>query len=89
NAGGSSERLLTPDLGACYRPLFNRAGNRVFFLREEWPDGPTGTPKFSLWEVASDGTSIRQLADCHLFDNPLGWKAKNPPQPLRQPPTPE
>ena len=88
-ADGSAERLLTPNLGACHRPLFNRAGNRVFFLREEWPDGPAGTPKFSVWEVASDGTSIRQLADCHLFDDPLGWKAKNAPQPLRQPTAPE
>jgi len=73
NADGSSERLLTPDLGACHRPVFNRAGNRVFFLREKWPDGPAGTPEFSLWEVASDGTSIRQLTDCHLFDDPLAW----------------
>jgi hypothetical protein len=69
--------------------LFNRAGNRVFFLREEWPGGATGTPKFSVWEVATDGKSIRELADAHMFDDPLAWKPSGPPLPLRQATTPE
>lgn len=79
NSDGSSKRPLTPSVGGCYRPLFNRAGNRLFFLREEWPDGPTGTPKFSVWEVAIDGTAPRQLTDCTLFDDPLAWQPKGKP----------
>ena len=79
NSDGTSERPLTPSVGGCYRPLFNRAGNRLFFLREEWPDGPTGTPKFSVWEAAIDGTATRQLTDRTLFDDPLAWKPKGTP----------
>jgi Tol biopolymer transport system component len=76
NSDGSSERLLTPNVGGCYRPMFSRAGDRLFFLREEWPDGPTGTPKFSVWEAAIDGTTTQPLTDYHLFDDPLVWKPK-------------
>lgn len=78
-ADGSDNRLTTPNFGGCQRPLFSHSGDRLFFLHEEWPDGPTGTLRFSLWEVTLDGTPPRQLADRQLFDDPLAWKPKAPP----------
>lgn len=71
NADGTSERVITPNLGGCYRPVFTRAGDRLYFLDEEWPDGPTGDPKFSVWEISLAGGNVRMLADYSLFDAPL------------------
>jgi hypothetical protein len=51
----------------------------LFFLHEEWPDGATGVPKFSLWEIAVDGSLVRILADRGLFDAPLTWKPRTAP----------
>ena len=80
NADGTAERLLTVNVGGCWRtPVFSNKGTRLFFLREEWPDGSTGTPKFSVWEAAIDGTATRQVTDCQLFDDPLAWKPKGTP----------
>lgn len=79
DSDGSSERLLTPNIGGCSQPIFSRAGNRLFFFREEWPDGPTGTPRFNIWEAAIDGKTTQLLTDYHLFDNPLSWKPKGQP----------
>ena len=79
NADGTSERILTPNLGGCYRPVFTHAGGRLCFLREEWPDGPTGVPKFSVWEINVGGPAVRMLADHGLFDDPLGWKPATTP----------
>lgn len=74
NADGTSERVLTPQAGGCYRPTFSHSGDRLYFLREEWPDGATGVPKFSLWEIALEGAAVRMLTDRGLFDAPLSWK---------------
>lgn len=74
NVDGSSERELTPNMGGCYRPVFNAAGTQLYFLREEWPSGPTGTPKFSLWEITLPGAQVGRIADSGLFDAPLRWK---------------
>ena len=79
NADGTSERGLTPNLGGCYRPVFTHAVGRLYFLREEWPDGPTGVPKFSVWEIHVDGPTVRMLTDCGLFDDPLRWKPATTP----------
>lgn len=73
-ADATAERVLTPTWGGCYRPVFTRAGDRLYFLREEWPDGPTGLPKFSVWEINFDGPAVRMVADRGLFDDPLDWK---------------
>lgn len=73
NSDGTSEIALTPHMGGCYRPVFTRLGNRLYFLREEWPDGATGVPKFSVWEIAIDGPKVRMLTDRGLFDAPLSW----------------
>ncbi len=79
NADGTSERILTPNLGGCYRPVFTRTSGRLYFLGEEWPDGATGVPKFSVWEIDVDGPAVRMLTDRGLFDNPLGWKPVTKP----------
>ncbi len=79
SAVGTSERLLTPNIGGCYRPIFAHAGDKLYFLREEWPDGLTGVPKFSVWETTVDGTTVRMLTDHHLFDDPLSWKSPTTP----------
>jgi Tol biopolymer transport system component len=73
NADATSERILTPNMGGCYRPVFTHAGDRLYFLREEWPNGPTGVPKFSVWEIGIDGSNLRMLADRGLFDAPRSW----------------
>ena len=73
-ADATAERVLTPTLGGCYRPVCTHAGDRVYFLREEWPDGPTGVPKFSVWKINLDGPAVLMVADRDLFDNPLGWR---------------
>jgi TolB protein len=81
NADGSSERSLTPSLGGCRLPVFAPDGGRVYFFREQWPDGPSGVPKFNLWEVDVHGAgSPRELADRRLFDAPLEWTPKPLPK---------
>jgi TolB protein len=75
-ADGSDERLLTPDRGACFRPLFSRNSDLLFYLPEEWPSGPTKPPKSSIWEVAIDGSFNRAITDNRLFDDPLRWKPR-------------
>lgn len=71
---GASERLLTPGLGGSYHPVFSHDGERLYFQREEWPDGPSGESKFAVWEVTIDGATTRCIADSQLFDAPLEWK---------------
>lgn len=79
NADGTSERLITRTIAGCYRPVFNKAGDRLFFFREDWPDGPAGVPKFTIWEAAVDGTALRRITDGRLFDDPLGWTPRDEP----------
>ncbi|MBS0260579.1 MAG: PD40 domain-containing protein [Planctomycetes bacterium] len=74
NRDGTDERRLLPKLGAYYLPRFAPQDNRVYFCKEEWPDGPSGTPRFSLWRVDLDGQNLQRVADRRLFDQPLSWK---------------
>ncbi len=78
-ADATSEQVLTSNMGGCYRPVFTHAGDRLFFLHEEWPDGATGIPKFSVWEITIDSSSIRMLADRGLLDGPLSWTPQTTP----------
>ncbi len=78
-ADATLPRVLTTDVGGCYRPVFTHTGDRLFFLREQWPDGLAGAPKFSLWEADTDGAKVRMLADYGLFDAPLSWKPQTTP----------
>lgn len=79
NADATSERILTSNMGGCYRPVFTHIDDRLFFLHEEWPDGATGVPKFSLWEITVGGSSVRMLADRGVFDAPFSWKPRTAP----------
>ena len=79
DADATSERVLTPNMGGCYRPVFTQKGDRLYFLREEWPDGATGVPRFSVWQTDVDGAAVRMLTDHGLFDAPLIWKPQNMP----------
>jgi TolB protein len=74
NSGGSGERRITPTNAGYYHPVFSGDGNRLYFFQEEWPDGPTGTPRFSIWQIDVDGTNLRIVATRQLFDQPLNWK---------------
>lgn len=78
-ADGTLERNLTPDMGGCVQPVFTHAGDRLYVLREEWPDGPTGVPKFSVWEIDVAGRVVRMLTDRSLFDDPLSWRPDTTP----------
>lgn len=79
NVDGTSVRVATPDLGGCYRPVFTHSDGRLYFQREEWPDGATGVPKFTLWVVEIDSGKVRMLADSRLFDAPLSWEPQTEP----------
>ena len=74
NLDGSEKRQLTRGEQGSFHAVFGSKGDRVFFLREEWPNGPSGVPKWSIWSVERDGTEQKQLADVSLFDDPRGWK---------------
>ncbi|MEX2308216.1 MAG: hypothetical protein WD738_11515 [Pirellulales bacterium] len=74
---GTNKSQITSSKFGCVHPVFASSGERVFFLMEEWPDGPSGVPKSSIWTVKSDGSQQEQVTDLLLFDAPLKWK---PPQ---------
>lgn len=76
NSDGTGERLVSQKAAACSHPIFSSEGDHLYFFREEWPDGPTGEPKFSLWQVGIDGSDLHMVADSRLFDEPLAWKPK-------------
>ncbi|MHC5537911.1 hypothetical protein ACYOEI_06735 [Singulisphaera rosea] len=63
--------------GGCFHPVFSPDGKRVIFFSESWPDGPTGHPKESLWEVDIEKGQSHEIADYTLFDDPLGWRPKS------------
>jgi TolB protein len=75
---GENVRQVTRMEEGCFKPVFTPDGLRVFFLRETWPTGPTGSPKFSLWETRVDGTEVHQIANPRLFDDPLNWQPSSP-----------
>jgi Tol biopolymer transport system component len=59
--------------GGIYHPLFTPDGKRIIFLHAMWPNGPSGPPKRSLWEVTIEGGHARELANYKLFDEPLSY----------------
>jgi Tol biopolymer transport system component len=79
SSDGTAERVVTPGVRGCSRPVFTHAGDALYFLREEWPDGPTGVPKFGVWKATVDGAEVRRVADLRLFDEPLSWKPQDKP----------
>jgi Tol biopolymer transport system component len=79
DADGTSERVLTPGMGGCSRPVFNHADDALYFLSEEWPNGPSGVPKFRLWRAIVDGPMVDAVSDLGLFDDPQNWKPQDQP----------
>lgn len=71
---GRGKTKITRGDHGCFHPVFSRRGDRVCFLREEWPSGPSGEPKSSIWMVNADGTQQKQLTDLSLFDDPQNWR---------------
>jgi Tol biopolymer transport system component len=63
----------------CFRPIFTNHGDRVYFLMEEWPKGPSGSPQSSIWTVKIDGTEQKQITDLSMFTAPLTWKPPKTP----------
>ena len=76
SADGSGERRIAPKLGAYCHPRVVPQGDRVYFCKEEWPDGPTGTPRLSLWRIDLDGSNMHRVASSQLFSEPLDWKPR-------------
>jgi Tol biopolymer transport system component len=62
NATVSAPRFFTPD------------DRSLFYMKEEWPDGPSGVPVHSLWRVGTSGTGAARVASSFLFDAPLRWQ---------------
>lgn len=76
DSDGADERLLIAKKRTYCRPVFAPDGKRIYFLVQEWPQGPTGTPVFHLWSVGVDGTELKQVASSRLFDDPLRWSTE-------------
>jgi hypothetical protein len=64
---------------AYYFPVLSRDGNLLYFFLGEWPDGPTGMPRQSLWKINVDGANLRMIANSQLFEQPLSWKPQSRP----------
>jgi Tol biopolymer transport system component len=58
----------------CFLPEFGPDGRMVYYLVEEWPSGPSGEAKRSLWRVDDRGGHRQIVADSRLFDDPLHWR---------------
>lgn len=68
---GQNRRALTESELGSFHPVLATQGDRVYFVREIWPSGATGVPKFKLWTVALDGADEREIAGFSLFESPL------------------
>lgn len=73
NADGTGKRAIDANQVGL-KPVFDPDGKHIYFLVETWPDGPSGTPKESLWQIATSGKHLRRIADTRLFDDPLRWR---------------
>lgn len=70
---GSQKSQITKSDQGCFHPVWNRTGTTVYFLKIEWPDGPMGHPKSSLWSVTPNGREELKISDVSLFDDPSNW----------------
>jgi Tol biopolymer transport system component len=71
NRAEKERRLLSGSVEGCENPVFSPDGSYVYFLAEEWPDGPTGSPTTSLKRAASSDGAVVEIASSSLFANPL------------------
>jgi TolB protein len=82
HADGTQQAQITTSANGCFHGVFDSSGKNIYFLMEEWPEGPSGVPKSSIWTVNADGSGQTQLTDLSLFDTPTGWKPQESPSPL-------
>lgn len=57
------------------QPKYASDGKRVLFLAGT-ESGAGNRPIFSLWQVNTDGSNARELADSGIFTSPSTWKPK-------------
>ena len=79
DADGSNRSQITKSTHGCFHGSFNRKGDKIYFLMEEWPQGSTKHPKSSIWAVNADGSGQYQITNLSLFDDPMGWQKKQSP----------
>ena len=79
NLDGTGKSQITASDHGCFHPVFANSGDRIYFLMKQWPQGPSGEPKSSIWTVKSDGTQQHQITDLSLFDAPHNWKPQLSP----------
>ena len=70
-ATGGQATLVTETSEGCFHPEFSPDGKTIYFFIENWLDGFTGTPKFNLWRVGTDGSHPHNVASSQLFDLPM------------------
>jgi Tol biopolymer transport system component len=79
NLDGNGKSQITAGSRGCFHPVFAHSGDEVYFLMEEWPQGPSGKPKSSIWMVKTDGTQQKQITDLSLFDASNKWRPQPSP----------
>ena len=79
NRNGTEKSPITRGNNGCFHAVFANSGDKVYFLMEEWPNGPTDVPKSSICTVKTDGSGQEQLTDLTLFDAPMNWKPQHSP----------
>jgi TolB protein len=70
NVDGTHVVRLTHENWYTTGPQFTHDGSRVLFLGDTGSRSPA---RNELWEVKTDGTDLRRVADSTLFDDPLKW----------------
>jgi Tol biopolymer transport system component len=68
-AGGKPVKILGAPQGCLY-PHFTPNGSQIIFQVEDWPNGGSGGPQFSLWRVGLKGAPAVQIAGPVLFADP-------------------
>ncbi len=76
NADGTHMSQITTSANGCFHSVFDRSCKKVYFLMEEWLQGPSGVPKSSIWTVNIDGSGQVPITDVSLFDTPAGWEPR-------------
>jgi Tol biopolymer transport system component len=84
---GDSKGINVTSLGIAQRgstynnnPVLSPDNKRILFLASD-AEKIASQDIRSLWEVRSDGSSPRQIADAQLFTNPRTWKGRTKGKP--------
>ena len=74
--GQDVQRVTKSAKGGWFGPQFID-NEQLLFFHDDWPDGPTGYAKKSLWRINRDGSGQVKLADSDLFDAPLAFGTRS------------